>query len=289
MATMMAPRRLVDASRAMLEYGDEALLMGGGTATVLMLKQGMVNVEHLVSLREVVDEEFRAIRVAEGYLHIGAGVPLSDVSTHEVIRRYAPALGAASAVVGNIRVRNMATLGGVIAESDYASDPPAVLVSLDAECVIHNSGETRVAKVEDVQTGFYETSLETGDVIASVRVPLGFSDHHQAYARLTSRTASDRPCTGVALRLAIDGGRVREAAVVVGGVAPAPVRLPDVVQLNGATLSLIEPRMIAERLVRGLRPISDERASSDYRRHLTAVLIARLLTEAKHDARRVVR
>lgn len=286
---MLAPRRLVDVSRAMIEHGDEALLMGGGTATVLMLKQGMVSAVHLVSLRAVIDEEFHDVRVADGYLHIGAGVSLSDVATHELVRRHAPVLSSASAVVGNVRVRNMATLGGVIAESDYASDPPAALVSLDAECVIANSGQTRIAKVEEVQVGFYETSLDPGDVIASVRVPIALGEHYQAYGRLTSRTAYDRPCTGVAVRLALESGRIREAAVVVGGVAPTPVRLPDVIQLTGASLSFVEPRMVAERLVRCLRPLSDERASSDYRRHLTAVLIARLLSEAKHDAAAVAR
>lgn len=282
--TTIAPRRLADVSRALLDHGEEALLMGGGTATVLMLKQGMVSAEHLVSLRRVADEEFHAVRVIDGHLHIGAGVTLSEVSVHELVRRHAPALSAACAVVGNVRVRNMATLGGVIAESDYASDPPAALVSLDAECLVHNSGETRPVTVEDVQTGYYETSLEPGDVIASVRVPVGPGRHHQAYGRLTSRTANDRPCTGVALRLALDEGRVSAAAVVVGGVAPTPVRLPGARQLVGASLRIVEPRMMAERLVRGLRPLGDERASGDYRRHLTAVLIGRLLDEARHEA-----
>lgn len=287
MPRTVRPQSLAEAAALLVAEGEDALLVSGGTATVLMLRNGFVDPAVLVGLWQVRDDGFRAVSLDGGNLRIGGGVSLAEVASHPLVRDNAPALATACSSVGNIRVRNAATLGGNIAEADYASDPPAALVALDAMCETTGS-VTRTRPVGEVITGYYETSLAVGELISAVIVPARSRPGHQSYSRFESRTSADRPCVGVAMRLSVRGGRVSDARLVLGGVTAVPHVVEAAALLVGMDLRRLDPELFARRAIDGLRPIGDERASSAYRWQMAAVHVERALREAMHSPEVVV-
>src|SRR5207244_1346453 len=124
----------------------------------------------------------------------------------------------------SVRVRCAATVGGVLAEADYASDPPCVFVGLDADVVVRGSGGERRIPAGDFFLGFFETALAADEIVTAVEVPLLAPGTGAVYSKYSSRSAEDRPCVGVfaAVRLADDGRTCEELRVSVGAAARVP-------------------------------------------------------------------
>jgi carbon-monoxide dehydrogenase medium subunit len=161
-------------------------------------------------------------------------------------------------------VRNQATVGGVLADADYASDPPAMLAALEASVVARSVDGERRIPVDELVTGHYETSLRPHELIAEVRVP--DRAERAAYRKFRSRSLEDRPCVAVAA--AVSGGRLR---VVVGAVAERPQCFPEL--CDGS------PGEVGERYARAISPLSDGRGSAAYRKRVIAVEVRRALEE----------
>jgi aerobic carbon-monoxide dehydrogenase medium subunit len=282
---ILRPTSFAQATRYARDHGDEALLISGGTALVLMMKNRLVAPDYLIDLGSLRESEFRGVRATDDHVVIGAGTSLADVAADAEVARYARSLAQACAAVGNTRVRNVATLGGNVVESDYASDPPAALVSLDAQCTVVGPDGDRTVAVADIITGYYETSLEPGEVVTSIRVPRMYQDHYQRYLRFNNRTATDRPCFGVALRLAADRGQISSACIVLGGVGATPHRVAASAELVGERLEQLDASAFARRALRDLDPINDSRATAVYRKEVAIVWLSRMLTDAAHQRR----
>lgn len=272
---LFQPDSLPEASGILESHGGEGLVVAGATAVSLMLHHRLIAPRALVSLARVA--ALRDITVADGALRIGALVTHHQIATDQTVARTLPVVGETFAVVGNHRVRAAATAGGVLAEADHASDPPATLRALDAVVRVHGpNGERRVA-VADLITGFYETSLELGEVIAGIEIPIPPAGTVAAYCKYRSTASEDRPCVGVAavVRTGPDGS-CEDLRVCVGAACAVPFRLnaTEVAargrQLDGATVA-----QIADEYADSVRPIEDGRGSAWYRREMVRVFVAR--------------
>jgi carbon-monoxide dehydrogenase medium subunit len=170
-------------------------------------------------------------------------------------------------------VRNQATVGGVLADADYASDPPAVLAALGARAVLRSTRGERSVSIGELILGYYETCIEPDELLVEVRVPA--APRRAVYRKFRSRSTEDRPCVAVAA--AHDGERLR---VVVGAVAEVPQDFPDVCALaDGQALEPSLREEIARRYAERVEPMSDARGSAAYRRRVTAVEVRRALEE----------
>jgi carbon-monoxide dehydrogenase medium subunit len=170
-------------------------------------------------------------------------------------------------------VRNQATVGGVLADADYASDPPAMLAALGARVVLRRAGGERSVGIDELILGYYETCIEPDELLVEVIVPA--APERASYRKFRSRSTEDRPCVAVAATR--DRGRVR---VVVGAVAEVPQQFPDVCAL--ADDRELEPELreeIARRYGEAVGAMSDSRGSAAYRRRITAVEVRRALEE----------
>lgn len=253
--------------------GTKAL--AGGTAVVLMLQQGLIAPDALVSLAGLAD--LRGITREGGRLRIGAGTSLRDVAAAPDVRALTPSLGTACGQVGNPRVRNVATIGGNLAEADYASDPPAALASLGATCGVEGPTGYRQIPAADFVTGFYENALDDGELLVDVRVPIP-EGRHAVYLKYRSRSSEDRPCVGVAACVDFYDGVVDRLDVVVGAVGPTPQRVPHVLaQARGHALDDVLATRIASDHADAIEPLDDGRGSSWYRRRMIAVFVRRAL------------
>jgi carbon-monoxide dehydrogenase medium subunit len=276
---IVRPTSLEEAVEAVSALGEGARPLSGGTALVLLMRQGLLSVDRLVDLRRIPGLD----RIEH---EPGVGVRLGALASHRmverspVVRERLPMLAEAFRCVANVRVRNQATVGGVLAEADYASDPPAALVALNATVRVVGPDGPRELAVAELVRGWYETSLAPGEIILEVVVPEPPAPMRLAYRRFVSRSSQDRPCASVATALRAGGGRCEELRVVVGAVAATPQRFLDIEEsARGETMSESLARDVAHAYAERIEPLSDSRGSAWYRRRVVEALIRRTLLE----------
>src|SRR3954454_3565237 len=155
----------IDEAIGMLDqHGDEAKVVAGSTALKIMLREKLIEPAALVWIGRLPEPELFSIEVRDGALRIGALVTHRDVERDATVRAALPVLAETFGKVANVRVRNQATVGGVLAEADYASDPPAVMLALDAEVEVRGPDGTRSVPIGDFIVSFYSTTLESNEI-----------------------------------------------------------------------------------------------------------------------------
>ena len=182
-----------------------------------------------------------------------------------------PALRRAFSLVASPRVRNQATVGGVVADADYASDPPAMLCALRARVVLESVRGRRRVALEELVTGYYETSVAPDELVAGVEVPRA---DRAVYRKFRSRSQEDRPCVSVAA--AVKDGELR---VVVGAVAGTLQHVPEACALGSDRPLGDVAGEIARLYSERIDPISDIRGSGAYRRRVIRVEVRRAVEE----------
>jgi carbon-monoxide dehydrogenase medium subunit len=267
------------------EHGDEAKIVAGSTAVTIMLRNRLIDPSVLVSIGRL--PGLSDIRVEDGWLHLGALSTHRDVELNPVVREAIPVVADTFRRVANVRVRNVATVGGVVAEADYASDPPAVFLALDAEIDAQGPNGKRTIAARDFFLSFYTTSLEPSEIVTAVRVPVPQTGTHAVYEKFVTRSSEDRPCVGViaALRTA-SSGEVEDVRVAVGAASETPQRFPDLEALAmGKTLTEDLARSIAEGYAERIDALDDMRGSAWYRTEMVKVWVRRALLRALAEAR----
>ena len=187
-------------------------------------------------------------------------------------------LAAACHQVANIRIRHLATIGGNLAHGDHQSDPPGVLVALDAEVELSGAGGVRTLKLADFLLGTYETALEPGEMVTAVTVPPVQGRLVGNYLKFTTGSSEERPCTGITALVRLEGERAAEARLAVGAVGSRPLLLCQADPLE------TDLENMADRAAEEIDPIPDLRGSADYKRHLVRVLGRRALAVAWKEA-----
>lgn len=283
--TFVEPTSTDEACRMLAADPWGTKVISGGTAVVLMMRQGLIAPESLISLSRI--PGLRGIQEVDGVLRIGAGTTLAEVAASGVVRAGAPSLAYACSVVGNPRIRHVATLGGNLAEADYASDPPATLASLGATCHVVGPSGSRVVAVADLITGFYETVLEHAELVTHVDVPVPAGERAAVYLKYRSRSSEDRACVGVAARADVVDGRVRDLDVVLAAVASTLQRVPEVLaSAAGRALDAEMAREVARGYAEATQPMDDARGSSWYRVRMIEVFVRRALEQLGQQQRR---
>jgi carbon-monoxide dehydrogenase medium subunit len=269
------PRSLEEALVLRARHGEEATVVAGGSFLGIIMNQKLFSPTMLVALRSVPDLDH--VEADEGFLRLGAMATHRAIERSPVVREGWPSLAHAFSVVASPRVRNQATVGGVVADADYASDPPSMLVALDARVVARSVWGEREIPMEEFVLGHYETALEEDELVTEVRVPR--SEGRSVYRKFRSRSSEDRPCVSVAV--AEDDGGLR---VVVGAVARRPQFLPEICGLvKEERLTGELAAEIGRRYAESIEPISDSRGSARYRSRVIAVEVRRALEDLNHD------
>src|SRR6266566_5256724 len=279
----LAPTTLEEALELRARFGDEATVVAGGTFIGILMFQRIMMPTVLLALRNVGEltfiEENQGDHTATrgSPLRIGAMTTHREVERSALIRKDWPILAHTFSLVASPRVRNQATVGGVLADADYASDPPALLCALTAKALARSLHGEREIPIEELITGYYETSLRPDELLTEVRIPEQVE--RAVYRKFRSRSSEDRPCVAVAA--AQLNGKLR---VVVGAVAERPQYFPDICSLAyGHQLSRELATEIGHRYAESNHPISDARGSAEYRRRVIAVEVRRALEDFLSD------
>lgn len=278
---ILQPDSVAEATQILRDRGEDAKLIAGGTALVLMLKNRLISPGALVSLDRV--QGLRDIRYEPGTgLRLGALVTIREGELSPVVREHFPVLAETFGKVANVRVRNAATVGGNMAEADYASDPPCVLLALRARAVIDGPGGRRELPLGDFFRDFYETALEPEEILSEIVVPDSSATGKQAYLKYVTRSSEDRPCIGACAWVDLDEtGLCRDLRVTLGAVSNVPQEFPEAE--NWAAGQRLTPDLInqiAEHYAERIDPLSDLRGSAWYRRQMASVFVRRAILQA---------
>jgi carbon-monoxide dehydrogenase medium subunit len=273
------PETIEDALALLDPDDDQVRPLGGGTALMLMMKAGVFRPKRLVSLRKLATLSGIAA-TGEGGLAIGALTPLSDVERSAAVASRAPVIVRAMRRLSNVRVRNVATIGGNLAHGDPHMDLPPVLMALDANIVVLGRGGSRSLEVEDLFAGYYETVLRRDEIIAELRIPPQGA-RRAAYLKCTTGSADDWPALGVAVSLEADGKAMRAPRVVVSAATEKAIRLTGAEQvLSGAAIDEGVLARAGDAAADEAETVSDVRGSAAYKRELIRVYVRRAVRQA---------
>lgn len=280
-----APRTLEDAIALLREGGEGAKPLAGGQSLVPLLTLRLARPEVLVDLNHL--EELRVVRRDGDELFIGALVRHRALERGEGVLRACPLLQEAAALIGNVRVRVLGTIGGSLAHADPAAELPAVAQALDGTLVVRGpSGERRIS-ARDFFVGALTTALGPAEVIAGVRLPVLGPGVGYAVEEFTRRAGDFAIVAAIAVVELHPTGEIARARVALAGVGSTPRRLPGVeAAVAGQRPQTDTLRRAAGGAAREIDPDGDAHASASYRRHLARVLTARALERAAAVAAR---
>jgi aerobic carbon-monoxide dehydrogenase medium subunit len=286
----MTPFELVEPATlreaiGMLDPDDTSVRpIAGGTALMLMMKAGVFRPTRLVSLRKLGERYSRIAAAPDGALAIGAMTPLAAVERSPEVARAAPVIPRAMRRLSNIRVRNVATVGGNLAHGDPHMDLPPVLIALGAEVLAIGPGGERTIAVEQLFAGYFETVLAKNELISELKIPAQ-GKTRAAYLKVTTGSAEDWPALGVAVALESEGSAVKSARVVVSAATEKAVRLPAAERaLAGASIDSKVLARAGDAAAEEVQCISDVRGSAAYKRELVRVYVARAVRQALDGA-----
>ncbi len=274
-----APTSLKDAAALLAQYDGDANLMSGGTALMLLLKQSLVQPDHLISLHRV--PEGRSIEVSDGVLRIGGLVTQREVEQSSVVREAAPLLANAYSRVATVRIRNSATVGGGLAQADPAMDPPPSLLILDASVKVTSASGERVIPIADWYRDYYETSIEPGEIVTELQVPVQPKNLGWTYIKYLPRTEDDYATVAAAALGRVEGGKIAEVRVGLGAVASTALRASDLESaLQGADARFDVLKDASQSVAGIVDPTSDPRGSAGYKRDMAVVFARRAMQAA---------
>jgi carbon-monoxide dehydrogenase medium subunit len=274
------PTSLAAAIRLLDADDDTVRPIAGGTALMLMMKAGVFRPAKLVSLRKI-EREHSAIMVGGSGLTIGAMATLSDLEHSADVRKHAPLIAQTLLTLSNVRVRNVATVGGALAHGDPHMDLPPVLMALGATLKIAGPEGERSLPVEDLFSGYYETVLARNELIASVHVPAQ-NGKRAAYLKVTTGSADDWPALGIAVVIDGDAHAPKSARIVASAATEKATRLKSAESIltGGDRIDDGLMQRAADTAVSEVEFVADVRGSIPYKRELMRVYVRRAVRAA---------
>jgi aerobic carbon-monoxide dehydrogenase medium subunit len=274
----------VEEAHRLLKAHPGAKLLAGGHSLIPLMKLRLSRPPAVVDIGKVA--ELSGITLQGDTLRIGALTTHAELASSADVRKAAPALAEAAAMVGDQAVRNRGTIGGNVAHADPASDLPTVLVAADARLMAIGPGGERTIEAGGFFKGLMETALAEDEVLTAVLVPALKAGEGAAYAKF-SHPASRYAVIGAAASVTVRDGTCQSARVAVGGLVPRATRANSVESaLAGQKLSAESIEKAAEKVGGDLGGdvLGDIYASADYRRAMAAVFVRRAITAAAKSA-----
>ncbi len=276
------PETLDDAVAALSADGGAKCLAGGATL-IAQFNEGMGRPTHLVSLQDIA--ELKGIMAeADDRIRIGAMTPHASVAKDVRLAGGLALVREAAAQIAHPAIRNMATIGGSLAQADPHADYPCALLGAGAEIEIAGQGGRRFCAVDDFFRGYQESVLTPGDVLVAVRLPASGPGESSTYLKY-SRVDGDYATVSVAVRLRMEQGACAAIRIAIGSCAPTPIRVAEAEgTLVGTTLDDTSLKETGKAYAAAADPVSDVKGSDEFRRMLIPGLLSRAVKAARGRA-----
>ncbi len=276
------PASIKEAIGLLKKYGSKARVLAGGTDLLLAMKKRVLTPEHLINIKEI--GALRGITDnGQKGLTIGSLVTCAELEASPVIKEQAPALWDAAYVMASPQVKTLATIGGNLCSAVPSADTAPPLIAMGAEVVLSGPKGERTMLLEKFFKGPAESKLVKNEILTHIRIPRQPAGSGAVYLKLMRRAALDLALVGVAayVRLDTDKKTCKEVRIALGAVAPTPMRAPmaEKVLANREITEAVaeEAGKVAGTLC---SPITDVRASREYRCGMVEVLAKRAVMEA---------
>lgn len=271
----VVPQSVGEAVEALSE-SPKARVIAGGTDLMVGMREGHVHPTRLVDITRI--QELSGISTQNGSLRIGAATKIDEILHHPTVRSEYPALVDAGQLLGGWQIQNMATLAGNLCNASPAAEMSGPLLVLDAEVeVMGPSGERRIP-LGEFWTGPGKTVLEPAEILTTIVIPGKVSGRLSAYQRVDIRHSVDIALVSSAVGVELSEGKVQLARIALGAVAPTVIRVTEAeAYLQGRTLSEEVLDKVEDLAEAAAVPISDVRASAEYRSAMAGVLARRVL------------
>jgi CO/xanthine dehydrogenase FAD-binding subunit len=274
------PKSLKEAVALFAKFKNEAKLLAGGTDLIVALKSGRINPKYLINLKNIKGLNRIRFTHKEG-LKVGALVTWTEILSSQPIDRFYPLLREAASVIGCPQIRNMGTIGGNICHASPAADSAPALLAYGAKCLITKRGGERVIPIEEVFTGVQKISLKPGEILTDFRLPPPDPGLRGCYLKFSPRKAMDLPIVGVGVLVRAENGTFQDVRIALGAVASTPIRAKKAEKLlSGKPIREEWIHRAAEEAAKESKPISDLRASAEYRRGLVQELTFRAISRS---------
>jgi carbon-monoxide dehydrogenase medium subunit len=272
----LEPQSIAEACELLAANAGRAKLLAGGTDLVVQMHTGRHEPETILNLGRI--PGLRGIRFDDrNGLTIGPLTTMRELELHPVVRERYPSLARGAAEVGSVQIRNLATLGGNLCNASPSADTSTSLLALDAQVRIAGENGERSVPVGEFWGGPGQTVLLQDELVTGIHLPTPASGTRSFYYKLAVRKAMDLAMVGIAVSLVRANGSCKEVRIALGAVAPKVIRATEAEALIAGDPGQIDEA--ARLAMEASRPISDQRASADYRREMVRTLTRRALSQ----------
>ena len=285
----VAPKTIKEVTAALKRHGKRAMIVAGGTDLLVKMKGRALGPDVIVDIKRVPGLDEIKFNKKTG-LTLGACVTMREAELSPVVRKHFAGLAEGAEIVGSVQIRNRATVVGNLCNAAPSAEVAPGLMALGAKVKIAGPRGVRTLPLDQLFAGPGKNNLKPGEWVTHVIVPSPPPRTGSAYVRHTTREAMDIAVVGVgaAVTLAPKNGVCKDARIVLGAVAPTPIRAPRAESLlKGQKLTADLIAQAGQAASEEARPISDQRGSAEFRRDLTKVLTERMVTRAFEAAKKV--
>ncbi|MDQ4099387.1 MAG: xanthine dehydrogenase family protein subunit M [Chloroflexota bacterium] len=274
---------VAEALNLLQQYPEDGKLLAGGQSLLPVMKLRLAQPAHLIDISRL--DELSGVRRDGDTIHVGALTTHYEIEHNEILRETCPILPEAAHVVGDQQVRNLGTLGGVLAHADPAADYPASILALDAHIIARGLDGERVIPAPDCFVGFLTTALQPHELLTEVRIPVPPAGTGMTYQKVANQ-ASGYAVVGVAVVVNLaDDGTIARSRIGITGAGDHAVRAFAVESaLQGKQPDEATLRAAAESATEGIDLLDDHAAPLAYRDRVTRNLTRRALTIAVERA-----
>jgi carbon-monoxide dehydrogenase medium subunit len=272
------PESVAEVSELLGRFGDSAKVYAGGTELLLTMKEGLVDYERLINVKNL--KGLNEVNATNGTLKIGALCTHHQLERSAALKEKLPSLVKLEQNVANVRVRQAGTIGGNLCFAEPHADPGTLLIALGATMLAEKSSTKREIAAAVFFVDAYETSLAADEVLTEIRIPAPTANSRSAYLKFGYL---ERPSVGVAVAFNLNGGSVSNVKIGVGCAGPAPRRVEEAEALLDGKSTAEAQRNLAQAGAiagRASEAISDLHGSQDYKEHIVGVLLKRAFQSA---------
>jgi carbon-monoxide dehydrogenase medium subunit len=265
---------------------EDYKIICGGQSLLILMRQGLVAPEYLIDIKNVEELDYLNFEDKKG-LRIGATTTHRTIELSPIIKGKYPVLTDMEKNLASIQTRNWGTIGGNLCHGDPAGDPGPVFMAMNGSVKLASKRKTRTLPLDEFFIDYFETALEEGELLCEVQLPPIPLRTAVAYEKFNI-IKNDQGIVSVAAAITLESNGLgcKDARIVLGAAAPAPIRARDAEKmLIGEKISTNLLKKVAEKASEEADPVADIHASEEYRRNLVNALTKKMVKKAWDQAR----
>ncbi|MFC1995471.1 FAD binding domain-containing protein [Chloroflexota bacterium] len=272
----LEPKTLEEACSLLSKHKEAAKLIAGGQSLRPIMRHRLIAPKYLINLKGLSELDY--IKELSGELRIGAITTHRTVETSTVINQKFPILAEMERSLGSVQIRNWGTIGGSLAHADPSGDPAPVLIAIGAKVKVVSTKDERELPLENFLTGYYETALESDEILKEITIPYLPPNSGSAYLKEVIRAGDIGIATVAAIITLNSKQEVKEAKFVLGAQGTPPIRATQAERAATGKRVGDSTEDVAEAAAKEARPQTDILGSVEYKLDMVKSLIKRAIS-----------